>query len=74
MCIKASEESLTCATNTTFWSQKTVDILNYPKDKGPNKKKNNAFLHLSYKRVLVSSTDRLVAFRARVSLFFEKWF
>ena len=38
MCIKASEESLTCATNTTFWSQKTVDILNYPKDKGPNKK------------------------------------
>ena len=34
MCIRASEESLTCATNTTFWSQKTVDILNYPKDKG----------------------------------------
>ena len=27
MCIRAGEESLSCAANTTFWQQKTADIL-----------------------------------------------
>ena len=32
MCIRGSEESPSCAANTTLWPQKTADILSYPKD------------------------------------------
>ena len=47
MCVRASEEGLTCAANTTFWPQKTADILSYPQSQRTKQKKgSNAHLIL----------------------------
>ena len=46
MCIRASEESLSYAANTTLWPQKkTADILSYPQRQRATQKRNNAYLH-----------------------------
>ena len=46
MCIRASEESVSCAANTTFSPQKTADILSYPQRQRAKQKRDNAYLHL----------------------------
>ena len=47
MNVRASEESLTCAANTTFWPQKTAYILSYPQSQRTKQKKgSNAHLIL----------------------------
>ena len=46
VCIRASEESLSCAANTTFWPQKRPDILSYPQRQSATQKRYNANLHL----------------------------
>ena len=46
MCLLPSEESLSCAMNTTFWSQKTTYILNNPQRQKGNTKRNNAYHNL----------------------------
>ena len=46
MCIRAGEESLSCAANTSFWPQKTADILSHPQRQRAKQKRNNAYLHL----------------------------
>ena len=44
MRLLASGESLCCAANTSFWPQKTADILNYPQRERATQKENNAYL------------------------------
>ena len=60
MCIRASEESLSCTPSITFLPQKTADML---KDKELLKKKpNNPYLNLLQAQVDPSSQKR---FRSR---------
>ena len=60
MCIRASEESLSCPPSITFLPQKTADML---KDKELlKKKKNDPYLHLFQTQVDPSSQKR---FRSR---------
>ena len=47
MCIRASEESLSCAANAIFWPQKTADILSYPQQqRAIQNRRSNAYLHV----------------------------
>ena len=50
MCIRASEESLTSAANTTFWPQKTADILSYPQSQRTKEKKEAMHTLFSFKK------------------------
>ena len=44
MCIKASEESLSFAVNTTFWSQRLADILSNPQRQRAKQIKEEQFI------------------------------
>ena len=67
MCVRASEESLTCAAHTTFWPQKTADILSYPQKTKDQTKKEAMHTFISFKKKsirdppLVISRSPLVA-------------
>ena len=49
-CIIASEESLSRAVNTTFWPQKTADILSYPQRQRTKQKKEQCIPSPSRKK------------------------
>ena len=52
MCIRASEERVSCAANTTFSPQKTADILSYSQRQRPNKKGTmHTFISFKEKRI-----------------------
>ena len=61
MCLLASEESLSCAANTTFGPQKTADILNYPQRQRATQKRNNAYLDLLEEKKDPRSTPFVIA-------------
>ena len=65
MCIRASEESRSCAANTTFWPQKkTADILSYPQRQRGTQKGNNAYLYfLQEKKARSTPWLLLLAFK-----------
>ena len=47
MCIRASEESLSCAANTIFWPQKTADTLSYSqRQRAIQNRRSNAYLNV----------------------------
>ena len=51
-----SEESLSCAMNTTFWPQKTTYILNNSQRQKGHTKRNNAYLNLLQEKKDLRST------------------
>ena len=61
MCLLASEESLSCAANTTFRPQKTADILNYPQRQRATQNRNNAYLDLLEEKKDPRSTPFVIA-------------
>ena len=61
MCLLASEESLSCAANTSFGPQKTADILNYPQRQRATQKRNNAYLDLLEEKKDPRSTPFVIA-------------
>ena len=83
MCIRASEESLSCAASITFLLQKTADILNYAQRQRATSKTNNAYLHLLQAQVDVRSilcnrplpSSKTLAFKMRLGAqpFLWKW-
>ena len=60
MCLLRSEESLSCAANTTFCPQKTTDILNNPQRHKGHTKKGTMHTLISFKKKRIQNLPPVI--------------
>ena len=60
MCLLRSEESLSCAENTTFCPQKTTDILNNPQRHKGHTKKGTMHTLISFKKKRIQNLPPVI--------------
>ena len=60
MCLLRSEESLSCAANTTFCPQKTTDILNNPQRHKGHPKKGTLHTLISFKKKRIQNLPPVI--------------